>query len=136
MGNLILYPDLGSDPSLPFSLRQVGGLDVECSRNVYGTQVASFESPITLHPPFPVGGDTPTTNTCHGVFIRAPGISKVTSPEVKVLGTLEPEGTVVAVQQRNLIATTFHPELTSDTRWHEYFLDQVLALHRGKGTGP
>lgn len=59
----------------------------------------------------------------------------MTSPDVKVLGTLEPEGTVVAVQQKNLIATAFHPELTSDTRWHEYFLDQVLAQRRPKAAG-
>lgn len=96
---------------------------MECCRNTYGRQVASFESPITLHSPFPI---SESPQTCHGVFIRAPAISKVTSPEVQVLGTLEPQGTVVAVQQNNLIATTFHPELTSDTRWHEYFLQQVI----------
>lgn len=104
---------------------------MECSRNTFGRQMSSFESPITLHPPFFNGGD-PTNNVCHGVFIRAPGITKVTSPEVKVLATLDPEGTVVAVQQRNLIATTFHPELTLDTRWHEYFLDQVLSQHQNR----
>jgi 5'-phosphate synthase pdxT subunit len=106
----------------------VGGLDVECSRNAYGTQVASFEAPITLHPPFSARSHP----TSHGIFIRAPGITKVTSSEVKVLGTLEPAGTVVAVQQNNLMATTFHPELTPDTRWHEYFLEHVLTQCRSK----
>ena len=97
---------------------------MECSRNIYGRQISSFESPITLHSEFLTRGFT--SKTCHGVFIRAPGISKVTSSEVKVLGTLEPEGTVVAVQQDNLIATTFHPELTADTRWHKYFIHQII----------
>lgn len=104
---------------------------MECSRNTYGRQMASFEAPITLHSAFLTRDRT--SNTCHGVFIRAPSISKITSTEVEVLGTLEPEGTVVAVQQKNLIATTFHPELTSDTRWHEYFLYQVIR-HRKKHT--
>lgn len=105
----------------------VGGLDVECSRNIYGRQQQSFEAPVTLHSSLLAGN---STHTCPGVFLRAPGISKVTSPEVEVLGTLEPEGTVVAVQQGNLIATTFHPELTSDTRWHGYFIQQVLQHKR------
>ena len=104
----------------------LGGLDVECSRNTYGRQLHSFESSVTLHSPMLTNG-TPFP----GVFLRAPGISKITSPEVKVLATLEPEGTVVAVQQRNLIATTFHPELTSDTRWHNYFVHQVIE-HKNK----
>lgn len=105
-------------------LFQIGGLDVEVSRNTYGRQLSSFESPITLHSA--LLGQDPTHNTCPGVFIRAPSIVKVTSPEVEVLGTLEPEGTVVAVQQHNLIATSFHPELTSDSRWHKYFIEQVI----------
>lgn len=100
---------------------------MECSRNTYGRQLASFESLVTLHSASLAGEGAPT---CPGVFIRAPSISKVTSPEVQVLGTLEPEGTVVAVQQSNLIATTFHPELTSDMRWHNYFIQQVLH-HKG-----
>ena len=97
---------------------------MECSRNTYGRQLSSFESPITLHSA--LLDQDPSHNTFPGVFVRAPSITKVTSPEVQVLGTLEPEGTVVAVQQNNLIATSFHPELTSDSRWHEYFIEQVI----------
>ncbi len=97
---------------------------MECSRNVHGRQAESFESPIALHSKF-----FSDNATCHGVFIRAPGISKVSSPEVEILGTLEPEGIVVAVQQKNIMATTFHPELTEDDRWHKYFIQKVLQ-HR------
>ena len=60
---------------------------------------------------------------CHGVFIRAPGIEEVSDPSVKVLATQG--GNIVAVQQDHLIATTFHPELTNETRWHEYFVNQI-----------
>ena len=63
----------------------------------------------------------------HGIFIRAPGVAKVTSPSVKVLATLDKaDNTVVAVQQENLMATCFHPELTDDMRWHSYFVDLIL----------
>ena len=102
-------------------------MDIECSRNVYGRQLNSFESPVTLHSPSLTHD---RAKTCHGVFIRAPGISKVNSPEVEVLATLEPEGNVVGVRQKNFIATTFHPELTDDTRWHEYFIEQVIQQRR------
>lgn len=118
------YQQVSSEHHHLSILFQIGGLDVECSRNTYGRQLSSFESPITLHSA--LLGPDPSHNTCPGVFIRAPSIVKVTSPEVEVLGTLEPEGTVVAVQQNNLIATSFHPELTSDSRWHEYFIEQVI----------
>ena len=65
--------------------------------------------------------------TCNGVFIRAPGIAKIISPEVKVIGTLcDEEETVVAVQQGNLIGSSFHPELTLDLRWHLYFLNCII----------
>lgn len=60
-----------------------------------------------------------------GVFIRAPGISRVLSPEVKVLGRLSSDNSIVAVQQGNMMATCFHPELTDDLRWHLYFVVSV-----------
>lgn len=65
------------------------------------------------------------SETCPGVFIRAPGISKLLQPDVVTLGSLA-EGTIVAVQYNNIIATCFHPELTSDPRWHLYFLDCIF----------
>lgn len=53
---------------------------------------------------------------------------KVNSPSVKVLATLiDEENSIVAVQQDNLIATCFHPELTDDARWHMYFVEQVIT---------
>ena len=66
----------------------------------------------------------------HGVFIRAPAVCSCDSDKVEVLGTVkspreESSTVVVAVKQGNVIATAFHPELTEDTRWHEYFLRLV-----------
>ena len=65
----------------------------------------------------------------YGIFIRAPKIISVDNPEVKVLAELDGEGKseVVAVQQRNIIATSFHPELTDDARWHCYFLKMCMS---------
>ena len=59
------------------------------------------------------------------MFIRAPGIHRV-GESVRVLASL-PTGLPVAVQQGNLLATAFHPELTGDNRFHRYFLDLVPA---------
>lgn len=83
-----------------------------------------------------MGSHAPLTNShCvvhpeeyYGIFIRAPKIISVDSPEVKVLAELDGKGKseVVAVQQRNIIATSFHPELTDDTRWHCYFLKMCM----------
>ena len=118
---------------------QIGGLHIECSRNIYGRQISSFESKVKLHLPMAHSstkgephppGHTPLNQDkeCHGIFIRAPGIVKLNSPTVQVLGTLrDEENSIVAVQQDNLIATCFHPELTDDPTWHMYFVEQVIA---------
>ena len=108
---------------LKFTLSQLGGLDIQCSRNAFGRQTASFESPVNLHPLVP---SKDFAGQFHGIFIRAPGIPKVTSAHVNVLATLEPGGQTVAVEQGNLMATSFHPELTSDTRWHAYFMKKIM----------
>lgn len=64
----------------------------------------------------------------HGVFIRAPGVARILSPSVKILATLtDSDNNVVAVQQKNMMATCFHPELTDDVRWHLYFVENILA---------
>jgi 5'-phosphate synthase pdxT subunit len=60
----------------------------------------------------------------HGVFIRAPLIERV-GPQGRILAQLD-DGTVVAAQQGNLLATAFHPELTADDRFHRYFVDMAL----------
>jgi 5'-phosphate synthase pdxT subunit len=88
-------------------------LDVDVERNAYGRQVASFEADIELD-----GEPEPL----HGVFIRAPRIVSA-GPEVEVLGRLE--GEPVLVREGRVLAASFHPELTEDTRVHERFLDLV-----------
>ena len=83
-------------------------LDVTVERNAFGRQLDSFETELSV----PVLGDTPV----HAVFIRAPVIER-TGPDVDVLARLE-DGSVVAVRERNIIATAFHPELAGETRFH------------------
>jgi len=90
----------------------LGLMDITVRRNAFGRQVDSFEADLAV----PLLGDTPF----HAVFIRAPVIERV-GAGVEVLAALE-DGTAVAVQQGNLLATAFHPELTRDERFHHYFL--------------
>lgn len=87
-------------------------MDITVRRNAFGRQVNSFETDLQV----PALGDPPFP----AVFIRAPVIERV-GPGVEVLASLE-DGAPVAVRQGNLLATAFHPELTSDTRFHKYFL--------------
>jgi len=87
-------------------------MDVTVRRNAFGRQVDSFEADLEV----PVLGSKPF----HAVFIRAPIIERV-SRGVEVLARLG-DGTAVAVRQGNLLATSFHPELTEDGRFHRYFL--------------
>jgi 5'-phosphate synthase pdxT subunit len=90
----------------------LGLMDITVRRNAFGRQVDSFEADLAV----PLLGDPPF----HAVFIRAPVIEGV-GAGVEVLAALE-DGTAVAVQQGNLLATAFHPELTRDERFHHYFL--------------
>jgi 5'-phosphate synthase pdxT subunit len=87
-------------------------MDIRVRRNAFGRQLDSFEADLDV----PALGDEPF----HAVFIRAPLIESV-GPGVEVLSQLE-NGTIVAARQGNLMATSFHPELTRDGRFHEYFL--------------
>jgi 5'-phosphate synthase pdxT subunit len=87
-------------------------MDIEVKRNAFGRQVDSFETEIAIE-----GVAGPPV---HAVFIRAPLIRDI-GRGVKVLGRLEDQG-VVAAQQGHLLVTSFHPELTDDTRLHRYFL--------------
>jgi 5'-phosphate synthase pdxT subunit len=109
-GLILLAKDIGG-------LRQplIGALDVTVRRNAFGRQLDSFETDI----PMPEVSGEPL----HAVFIRAPLVESV-GEGVRVLGALE-DGTIVAVRQRNLLGTSFHPELTGDPRFHIYFLDMV-----------
>lgn len=97
-----------------------GGLDVTVRRNAFGRQVDSFEA--VLHAP-KIAGDRELT----AVFIRAPWVESC-GPEVEVLARVESgpnTGAVVAVVQKAVMATSFHPELTSDHRVHAYFAQLV-----------
>jgi 5'-phosphate synthase pdxT subunit len=93
----------------------IGGLDVVVRRNAFGSQLDSFETDLDI----PAVGDEPM----HAVFIRAPIVQSV-GPAATPLASLA-DGRVVAVEQGNLIGTSFHPEMTGDTRFHEYFLRRV-----------
>ena len=93
----------------------MGLLDIQVERNGFGRQVDSFEVDLPVRH---LGAEA-----LPAVFIRAPLIVQV-GPEVEVLAAL-PDGRPVAVRQKNLLATSFHPELTTDTRFHRYFLDMV-----------
>jgi 5'-phosphate synthase pdxT subunit len=95
----------------------LGMLDVRVRRNAFGRQVDSFEAEV----PIAELGDLPY----HAVFIRAPIIESVGS-DVEVLGKLD-DGSIVAAKQGNLLATSFHPELTDDGRFHAYFARLVEA---------
>ncbi|KAJ3113787.1 hypothetical protein HDU96_002926 [Phlyctochytrium bullatum] len=99
----------------------VGGLDIQVKRNAFGTQVDSFEMKLDV-PAIPGG-------SFHGIFIRAPVVEVVSGAEVEVLAKVNRKDTesVVAVRQRNILATAFHPELTRDDRFHRFFVDMVLA---------
>jgi pyridoxal 5'-phosphate synthase pdxT subunit len=92
-------------------------MDITVERNAFGRQVASFETDLdvpALRQVEPDGG------AYHAVFIRAPLIESVRQP-AQVLAQL-PDGRIVAAQQGNLLATSFHPELTPDDLFHRYFL--------------
>ena len=110
---LILLADRLVEP-LPEPL---GLMDMLVQRNGFGRQVDSFETDLDI--PALDGGPF------HAVFIRAP-LVRETGPVVEVLATLE-DGTPVAVRQRNLLATAFHPELTPDHRLHAHFLGMFAA---------
>jgi 5'-phosphate synthase pdxT subunit len=102
-GMILLARDIagGEEPVFPL-------LDVTVERNAFGRQLDSFETEL----PVPVLGDAPV----RAVFIRAPIIERV-GPGVEVLASL-PDGRIVAVRQRNVLAIAFHPELTGEQRFH------------------
>ncbi|MEZ0089806.1 pyridoxal 5'-phosphate synthase glutaminase subunit PdxT [Streptacidiphilus sp. EB129] len=101
----------------------VGGIDMVVRRNAFGRQNESFE--LGVH----FAGLPDESRPVHGVFIRAPWVES-TGTGVEVLASLRTEAGVdhpVAVRQGNLLATSFHPELTGDHRVHAYFVDLVRA---------
>ena len=109
-GMIMMAHEITEEDPVPLKLMDIGVL-----RNAFGRQIDSFEQDLEVDgfegPPF------------HAIFIRAPIITRVGS-EVKVLSDL-PDGRPVAVRQGNMMATSFHPELTNDVRFHRYFLDLI-----------
>ena len=96
----------------------IGGLDVVVRRNAFGRQVDSFEADLTV---------SDLAEPFHAMFIRAPWVDEV-GPDVDVVATVATgpaTGRIVAVRQRHLLATSFHPEVTGDARIHALFADVV-----------
>ena len=89
-------------------------LDVQVERNSFGRQRDSFEAEVSL--------DSINIPKFNGVFIRAPAISK-TDNDVETISTFNEK--IVAVKQGNILATAFHPELTSDTSLHQHFVSMI-----------
>lgn len=105
--------------------RGFGGIDMSVRRNAFGRQVDSFEAAVSM----PALGADPID----AIFIRAPWVERV-GPDVQILATVAgPNGAdrIVAVRQGRLLATAFHPELTTDRRVHQLFVDIVLDAGRG-----
>ncbi|HEX6269978.1 MAG TPA: pyridoxal 5'-phosphate synthase glutaminase subunit PdxT [Anaerolineales bacterium] len=110
-GAIFLSKDISRDQPL------LGLMDIKVERNAFGRQVDSFETDLDVPE---LKQATGTNHLYHAVFIRAPLIESV-SGDAKSLAALA-DGRIVAAQQGHLLATAFHPELTNDTRFHEYFL--------------
>jgi 5'-phosphate synthase pdxT subunit len=87
-------------------------MDIRVRRNAFGSQRESFETDLSV----PALGEAPF----HAFFIRGPSVEEV-GEGVEVLATLD-DSTIVAVRQGTLIGTAFHPEISGDSRFHEYFL--------------
>jgi 5'-phosphate synthase pdxT subunit len=122
-------PLLGTCAGMIFMAREVEGppqhllgvLDARVRRNAFGPQVASFEAEVDVK-----GIDG---GPISAAFIRAPWISDA-GPEVEVIAEID--GRVIGVRQGNLLAVSFHPELTGDSRLHSWFVDLArAALERG-----
>ena len=94
-----------------------GLMDVSVERNAFGRQVDSFEKDLQV-----LGLDG---GPFHAIFIRAPRIANL-GQDVEAIATLD-DGTVVAAREGRLLATSFHPELTDDHRFHELFLRLGVA---------
>jgi 5'-phosphate synthase pdxT subunit len=118
-GMIVLAREIagGEPPILPL-------LDVTVERNAFGRQLDSFETDMAV----PVLGDQPV----HGVFIRAPIIER-TGPDVDILARLD-DGRIVAVRERNIVATAFHPELAGETRFHR-LVAAMASEHEDPGEG-
>jgi len=141
----ILLSEGGVEGSKKGGQDVIGGVDIRIGRNGFGSQVESFEAPLQMEPSsLKRSGEEEFV----GVFIRAPIVLSLnvnsSQPPIEVLARI-PAGVlplqdpatsqdeendprrVVALRQGNLLLTTFHPELTRDPRFHEYFLSEIIA---------
>jgi pyridoxal 5'-phosphate synthase pdxT subunit len=96
----------------------LGLMDIGVERNAFGRQLDSFIQTL----------DVSTIGPYQAVFIRAPVIQE-TGPAVEVLARLD-DGRIVAARQGHLLATAFHPELTTDPRLHAYFVDRIVVANQ------
>ncbi len=120
-GMILLAGEISDGDPTAFGL-----LDVVVRRNAFGRQLDSFETDLDV----PVLGDQPV----HAVFIRAPVIER-TGPGVDILARLD-DGRIVAVRERNVLATAFHPELAGETRFHRLVATMATEHHDpGEGSG-
>jgi 5'-phosphate synthase pdxT subunit len=108
-GSILLAKDIVHSDQFRF-----GFLDIAIERNGYGRQVQSFEKNIAIKE---LGAEP-----FHAVFIRAPRILRC-GHSVKVLAELD--GSAVAAIDKNILVSTFHPEVTEDTRLHQYFVNHI-----------
>jgi pyridoxal 5'-phosphate synthase pdxT subunit len=115
-GAIMLAKDIQPDQPI------LGLMDIRVSRNAFGRQVDSFE--ISLDVPFLKKAGL-NGKSFRAVFIRAPIIQNVYG-KAEVMLTLE-DGSIVAARQNHLLATSFHPELSGDERFHRYFVELVKS---------
>lgn len=119
-GLILLCADIIGHPGQP----RIGLLDASVRRNAFGRQVDSFTTDLELSP-FPAEPPVGRADPLRAVFIRAPLIER-TGPGVEVLARVN--GLPVAVRQGNMLAVSFHPELTDDLRLHQWVVDRAKAL--------
>ncbi len=112
-GMIFMAKDVEADQPL------LGVMDIEVERNAFGRQVDSFEVDL-IAPVLPDGETRPFP----AVFIRAPKLVAAKG-SAEVIATL-PDGTAVAARQGHMLVTSFHPELTNDDRFHQYFLKLAM----------
>ena len=109
-GMIMLAAEITEEDPIPLAV-----MDVGVQRNAFGRQVDSFEQDLKIKG---LGSDP-----YHAIFIRAPVIIRV-GEDVDILSAL-PDGRPVAVREGNMLATSFHPELTADARIHRYFVEMA-----------
>jgi 5'-phosphate synthase pdxT subunit len=110
-GMILLAKKLLQDKPIPLGL-----INITVNRNAFGRQIESFEVPLEIKPL----GSRPLI----AAFIRAPSISEI-GDGIETLATLK-DSTIVAARQKNILVTSFHTELTTNTRLHEYFLSHII----------